>query len=123
MSNSDDVSELSTSGVPTSVRPTLLANGPESRFVVEAIDALLRSDVVAARLALIEGADALGWPAIAHRLDVAGHALAFDAGFCSDRDADNSVLLLPGVDTSQWNAVSAEIASRPARPLGDRCRR
>ncbi len=58
-----------------------LTNGPESRFVVDAIDALLHGDVAAARLALLACADDVGWPAIAHRLEVAGRALTVDAGF------------------------------------------
>jgi hypothetical protein len=84
-----------------------LENGPETPFVVEAVDALLRSDVVAARLALIEGAEATSWAAIAHRLDVAGHALAVDAGLHVPADDDpgrDEILLLPGLDTSSWAA-------------------
>lgn len=57
-----------------------LANGPESRFVVAAVNALLDGDVARARLRLIEGADAAGWNAVAHRLDVAGRALAGELG-------------------------------------------
>jgi hypothetical protein len=58
----------------------VLENGPESRYVVRAIDAILQDDVVAARIALIDAADEAGWPAVAHRLDVVGHALLADAG-------------------------------------------
>ncbi len=61
-----------------------LANGPESAYVVRAIDAILRADVVSARLALIDAAELVGWAAVAHRLDVVGHALATDAGMTAD---------------------------------------
>lgn len=74
-------SATSSSTTDESAPGSPLANGPESRFVVEAIDAILRDDVVAARVALIEAAHLVGWPAVAHRLDVAGRALAVDAGF------------------------------------------
>lgn len=77
-----------------------LENGPETPYVVAAIDALLRADVVGARLALIDGAEATSWEAVAHRLDVAGHALAIDAGLEIPRSDD--VVLLPGLDTSSW---------------------
>lgn len=99
--------------------------GPETRFVIDAVDALMRSDVVGARLALIEGADATSWSAIAHRLDVVGHALAVDAGLRSgdngvdaDHPADkdgapaalDEILLLPGLDTSSWAVPHTEFA-------------
>lgn len=114
--NTDCVSEMSGSA------SSPLENGPETPFVVEAVDALLRSDVVAARLALIEGAEATSWSAIAHRLDVAGHALAVDAGLRvpdahdDDRSGDDEILLLPGLDTSSWAAdqgnTAAELIAR-----------
>lgn len=66
----------------------VLENGPESRFVVWAVDAILRSDIVVARLALIEAAELVGWRAVAHRLDVVGHALAADAGLTEDTVPD-----------------------------------
>ncbi len=90
-----------------------LENGPETPYVVAAVDALLRSDIVGARLALIDGADATSWEAVAHRLDVAGHALAVDAGFHAP-DSDD-VVLLPGLDTSSWahrGAGAAELIAR-----------
>lgn len=59
-----------------------LPSGPESRHVVEAVDFLLGGDVARARAALIDGAEHVGWDAVAHRIDVAGRALAFDA--CTD---------------------------------------
>lgn len=62
----------------------VLENGPESKFVVRAIDAILRSDIVAARMALIDAAEIVGWPAIAHRLDVVGHALLADVGMTEE---------------------------------------
>lgn len=113
--NTDCVSDLSDSS------SSPLENGPETPFVVEAVDALLRSDVVAARLALIEGAEATSWSAIAHRLDVAGHALAVDAGLrvpgaSGDPAGQDEILLLPGLDTSSWAGdqgnVAAELIAR-----------
>lgn len=50
--------------------------------MIEAVDALLRGEPVRARAVLDEAAETVGWPAVAHRLDVAGRALAFDA--CND---------------------------------------
>lgn len=55
-----------------------LANGPESRYVVVALDALLAGDEDRARQALDDGARATSWAAVTHRLDVAGRALAGD---------------------------------------------
>ena len=57
-----------------------LANGPESRVVVGALDAILGDDADAAQATLLAGAEEVGWEAIAHRIDVAGRALAVDAG-------------------------------------------
>lgn len=111
MANTDCVSEMSGSA------STPLENGPETPFVVEAVDALLRSDVVAARLALIEGADATSWAAIAHRLDVAGHALAVDAGLQapstddSEDSGEDEIVLLPGLDTSSWALGQGDAAA------------
>lgn len=101
-----------------------LVNGPESTFVVTAVDALLRNDVIGARMALIEGAGVHGWGAIAHRLDVVGHALAIDAGLgrTPDRRPDAAgslgepvddtdvVVLLPDVDTSKWTDSDVDTA-------------
>lgn len=56
-----------------------IAVGPESLHVIDAVDALLRGHAAEARAALTEGAEAVGWPAIGHRVDVAGRALALDA--------------------------------------------
>ncbi len=84
-----------------------LVSGPETPFVVDAVDGLLRGDRVAARVALLEGAEVAGWSAIAHRLDVVGRALAVDAGLWdpSDPAGDGSaqrgdIVVLPGLDTS-----------------------
>ena len=96
--NTSHVSEMS-----GSTRMTL-RNGPESGFVVDAVDALLRHDAAAARMALISGAEATGWEAIAHRLDVAGRALAVDAGLRDGPESDH-VVLLPDLDTSAWSEV------------------
>ena len=84
-----------------SSNPSLM-NGPESAFVVEAVDAMLRRDLAAARKALVDGAEVTGWEAIAHRLDVAGHALAIDAGLQDDHGNDH-IVLLPDLDTSAWS--------------------
>jgi hypothetical protein len=83
-----------------------LVNRPASAFVVDAVAALLRDDVGGARMCLIQGAARVGLPAIAHRLDVAGRALAVDAGLLEDddRDAEPPIVLLPGLDTSAWAA-------------------
>lgn len=66
----------------------VLENGPESRYVVRAIDAILQADIVRARMALIEAADEVGWLAVAHRLDVVGHALLADSGMTADTIPD-----------------------------------
>lgn len=55
-----------------------LVNGPESRYVVTALEALLDGDGGAARDALERGAEITGWAAVTHRLDVAGRALVVD---------------------------------------------
>lgn len=55
-----------------------LVNGPESRHVVAALEALLDGDRDAARHALDHGAEISSWAAVTHRLDVAGRALAAD---------------------------------------------
>ena len=87
-----------------------LSNGPESRFVVEAVDALLTGDVTRARAALIEAAGVASWEAVAHRLDVVGRALALDAGLSSG-DGDDEIVLLPDLDTSSWVAGNATDAA------------
>lgn len=65
-----------------------LANGPESAYVVTSIDAILHGDLIVARMALIEAAEHVGWPAVAHRLDVVGRALTADAGMTEDTVPD-----------------------------------
>ncbi len=89
-------------------------SGPETPFVVGAVAHLLDGDLVRARMALLRGADAVGWHAIALRLDVAGHALLVDAGLWDPPDAagDGSarrgdIVLLPGLDTSTWSVDEA----------------
>jgi hypothetical protein len=57
-----------------------LASGPESRFVVDALGRLLDGDGSGVRDQLAAGAGATSWAAVLHRLDVAGRALALDAG-------------------------------------------
>lgn len=83
-----------------------LANGPESSYVVRAIDAILREDIVSARMALIEAADLVGWAAVAHRLDVVGHALATDAGMTADT-VPIEIDLVPEVLASTMKASEA----------------
>ncbi len=60
-------------------RAGTVVNGPESRHVADAVEALLDRDADGARRRLVEGARTTSWAAIVHRLDVAGRALAQDA--------------------------------------------
>jgi hypothetical protein len=57
-----------------------LASGPESRFVVGALASVLDGHGPAGRDELVAGATATSWAAVLHRVDVAGRALALDAG-------------------------------------------
>jgi hypothetical protein len=57
-----------------------LASGPESRYVVDALTGLLDGSPRAASAQLGAGASATSWASVLHRLDVAGRALALDAG-------------------------------------------
>lgn len=93
---------------------TALTNGPESPYVVDAIDSLLRGDVTAARLALIEGAEISSWAAIGHRLDVVGRALTADAGITLATVPDE-VDLVPDVLATTVDHVDAEVPSLLAR--------
>ena len=121
--NTHNVSEMS-----GSTRMSL-RNGPESGFVIDAVDAMLRHDLAAARMALVSGAEATGWEAIAHRLDVAGRALAVDAGLRDGPESDH-IVLLPDLDTSAWSEVRHEAGDilgqwtsgepAPAEPAVDR---
>lgn len=61
-----------------------LASGAESRFVVDALQCLLDGRADQAHRNLDEGAAATSWAAVLHRLDVAGRALALDAGLAPD---------------------------------------
>ncbi len=97
-----------------------LASGPETPFVVDAVAGLLRGDRVAARIALLEGAEVAGWSAIAHRLDIAGRALAIDAGLwdppgpAGNGSAQRGdIVVLPGLDTSSGftDGVGAPVAA------------
>lgn len=56
-----------------------LVSGPEAPFVVAAIGSILDGDAAAGHDLLLRGAEATSWPAVLHRLDVAGRALAVDA--------------------------------------------
>ena len=56
-----------------------LASGPESPYVVDALDAVLDRRCGDARDELLAGAARTSWADVLHRLDVAGRALAFDA--------------------------------------------
>lgn len=56
-----------------------LASGPESRFVVDALDSVLDGAAASAHAELVAGAAATSWADVLHRLDVAGRALALDA--------------------------------------------
>ena len=102
--------------------PSPLVSGPETPYVVDAVDGLLRGDRLAARLALLAGAEVAGWSAIAHRLDVAGRALAVDAGLWDPPDTTGGgsaqrgdIVVLPGLDTSTGfadEAATAEVIDR-----------
>jgi len=70
--NPQDVTDLSDVGT--------LASGPESHHVVDALGAILDGEGEAARLHLEVGATVTSWATMLHRLDVAGRALALDAG-------------------------------------------
>lgn len=108
MAKIHDVSELSDF-------PSGLANGPESRHVVAGVDALLEGDILRARFALIEAAEVAGWTAVAHRLDVAGRALAADAGIGVDGpglvDALPELIGCAWVDAAGVADVSAVLAT------------
>ena len=56
-----------------------LASGPESRFVVDALDSVLDGRCADAQRLLDAGAAVTSWADVLHRLDVAGRALAFEA--------------------------------------------
>lgn len=56
-----------------------LASGPESPFVVDALDSVLDGRCGDARAELSAGAATTSWADVLHRIDVAGRALAFDA--------------------------------------------
>lgn len=73
MAKVPDVTDLSDPG-------GTLASGPESRFVVDALAALLDGRSEAGIAQLRAGAGATSWAAVLHRLDVAGRALTLDAG-------------------------------------------
>ncbi len=112
---SSDVSGMSDSD------DAVLANGPESAYVVQAVDAILREDVVSARMALIDAADLVGWAAVAHRLDVVGHALATDAGMTAE-SIPTEIDLVPEVLASTVQASVAgahELLARWCHGTGD----
>jgi hypothetical protein len=66
-----------------------LTSGPESRYVVDALDSVLDGRCDDARDGLAAGAALTSWADVLHRLDVAGRALAFDAALrpCNAVDA------------------------------------
>lgn len=57
-----------------------LARGPESSYVIAAVGAVLDGDGRSGLDHLLDGARATSWTGVVHRLDVAGRALALDAG-------------------------------------------
>lgn len=83
-------------------------NGPESPFVVDAIDAMLRDDLTAARDALLRAADVAGWRAVAHRIDVAGRALTLDAGYTPDT-VPEELDLVPEVIATTLRRTDADV--------------
>ncbi|MFP5578459.1 MAG: hypothetical protein ACLGIZ_09500 [Acidimicrobiia bacterium] len=81
-----------------------LASGPESPFVVDALDSLLDGRGADARRQLGAGAAATSWADVLHRLDVAGRALALDAAL-EGCDA--------GVDAARVAALAASCGVDP----------
>ena len=81
-----------------------LASGPESRFVVDALDSVLDGRAADARHELDAGAAATSWADVLHRVDVAGRALAFDAALdgCD-----------PAVDTARVAVLAASCGVDP----------
>jgi hypothetical protein len=53
---------------------------PESRYVIDAVGSVLDGVAAGGHDCLTAGAAATSWAAVLHRLDVAGRALALDAG-------------------------------------------
>jgi len=76
-----------------------LASGPESRYVVDALGHLLEGAATPARATLDAGAALTSWAAVLHRLDVAGRALALDAG-------------LDPIDAGRWTRQVEALAAR-----------
>ncbi|MDE0801767.1 MAG: hypothetical protein OSA99_00445 [Acidimicrobiales bacterium] len=91
-----------------------LANGPESAYVVKSIDAILGGDMITARMALIDAADLVGWPAVAHRLDVVGRALTTDAGM-TEATVPDEIDLEPEVIASTIEAADRGVHELLAR--------
>ena len=81
-----------------------LVNGPESRFVIEALEALEDGDDALAEASLAAGAVATSWAAVLRRLDVAGRALLAD-----DPDATQQAPV--GVVIERWAAGEGVPAS------------
>ncbi|MFP5321080.1 MAG: hypothetical protein ACLGIC_04450 [Acidimicrobiia bacterium] len=75
-----------------------LASGPESRYVVDALGHILDGSATAGRASLDAGAALTSWAAILRRLDVAGRALALDAG-------------LDPLDSARWARQVAALAA------------
>lgn len=75
-----------------------VAGGPESRHVVDALGSLLDGDGAHGRRHLRQGAARTSWAAMLHRLDVAGRALALDAG-------------LSPADAGSWAREAAELGA------------
>lgn len=57
-----------------------LISSPESRYVIDAVGSVLDGVAAGGHDHLVAGAQATSWAAVLHRLDVAGRALALDAG-------------------------------------------
>ena len=90
MANPSSVTDLSDLGT--------VAGGPESRHVIDALGSLLDGDGEQGRRHLHQGAARTSWAAVLHRLDVAGRALAVDAG-------------LSPADASVWAREAAELGA------------
>lgn len=85
-----------------------LASGPESRYVIDALGHLLDGRPAAGRATLDAGAALTSWASVLHRLDVAGRALALDAGIDLHDAARGAgaAAALTGDDTAPAEAIA-----------------
>lgn len=92
-----------------------LVRGPESRLVIEAVDALTRGERDTARTIVRKAVEAVGWQAVGHRLDVAGRNLTIDADISVDGpgvvDALPELIGCHWVESGELYWVSAVLAT------------